>query len=118
MNINSGLFAEQRMCVLGWTSGDKLGCPSFQVNTIRVLKDSFVDVKVGPETLRLVYVESAPGSKLRRFVVSWYIFDRGFGTLGILADSAIAVFRDVADLLRDCMRLELATAKPGIRVRQ
>jgi hypothetical protein len=44
--------------------------------------------------------------------------DRGLGTLGSLADSVIAVFRDVANLLEDCMRLDLATAKPETRVRQ
>ena len=75
--INSPLFSTTiisvylQACILG----DKLGCPEFQDLAMLEVIDNHEHTCLPPETIRVIYEQSGPDSKLRRFAIDMFRYE-------------------------------------------
>ena len=65
--------------VKAWILGDKLGCLEFQNRVMTKLLDSHSPYNmanmVKPSTVRVAYERSAPGSKLRKWAIDFFLYE-------------------------------------------
>ena len=65
-----------------WTLGDRLACPMMQDEAMCNLIDIYSDGHIDVDTLKQIYELSAPGSKIRGFVIDQCLFDIRGNCLG------------------------------------
>ncbi|KAL8784602.1 MAG: hypothetical protein Q9213_003857 [Squamulea squamosa] len=69
------------LCVV-WGLGDKLNCPAFQDHAMLQMLTLHEDIYLQQDVVADAYKTSAPGSKLRKFVVDQFLHEIRFGLNG------------------------------------
>lgn len=106
--------------VRAWILGDKFACPAFKDYVMLKLLEWFdpgivvwgdSDEEFPTEAIILVYQVCLPGSKLRQFLVEWFVWAKLNGHMREFEKEIIAVSKQVPQLFEDCLRMEIKAIK-------
>lgn len=104
-SIDSTSYARTKIYLKAYILGDKLGCLIFlDLAMLELIKDHKSDV-LRAETMRVVFEQSAPGSKLRQFAIDQFRFELVRGRLWEGAAAFVAAAKIAEDFALDFLKV-------------